>query len=286
MTRLDLLDAYDAFLRAKRGVADKTRAAYRYDLARFFGGLDDYRPLSEITPDEIMAFASRPGQSPATVRRTLASISGLMRWAVETGQIVSSPMAGVRLPSLPASVPSFLTPGQVRALLAAASTGEFSERDFGIISVFAFAGLRLNELTGLDVRDARPSSGEIRVRKGKGGTSRTVAMHPNARAGIERWLRVRERPRVETDALFVSRFGDRIANRTVEAMLVRRGEDAGISGLTPVMLRHTFATTLHANGVDLLQIRDLLGHKTVASTQIYAHACPKRLATAIDAIPE
>jgi site-specific recombinase XerC len=209
-------------------------------------------------------------------------VAGLLKFAVREGVIPSSPAMHVSQPVVRQKAPRFLTIPEVAMILRPIDRREtIGARDFAIISTLAFAGLRLGEIVNLNLRDVRLDVGTIRA-SGKGGKVRVLPLHAAAASAIREWIEVR--PPYDSDAMFLSRFAKRIAIRTVENVCKVRGAAGGFPDLHPCMLRHTFATALYGNGVDLLEIQALLGHSSIMSTAIYTHTDPARLAGAVATI--
>lgn len=164
----------------------------------------------------------------------------------------------------------------MNAILAAAS----SERDRLILQIGLLAGLRVSEIVSLRVEHVDLDSGILEVHAGKGDKDRNLPLHPRLVEPLRAWIGERQ-----TGYLFPSRRSGQphLGVRQVQRMVKCVARDAEIARvITPHKLRHTFATTLLAKGADLLEIKDLLGHASVATTQIYAHALPERLRGAVE----
>ncbi|MDY0019659.1 MAG: tyrosine recombinase XerC [Anaerolineae bacterium] len=178
-------------------------------------------------------------------------------------------------PRLPQRLPRYLTGEEVEKLLAAPDTKTpKGVRDRAILETLYASGVRVSELVGLDLRDVSFSAGEMRV-IGKGDKERLVLLGRPALGALRRYL---EGARDEfmgdraTSALFLNRFGRRLSVRSVDEIVRMAGVAAGIEQVvTPHLLRHTFATHLLDGGADLRVVQELLGHSSLATTQIYAH---------------
>lgn len=170
-------------------------------------------------------------------------------------------------------LPKILRGAELDQLIAAAA----SERDRMIIRAFSLLGLRVSELTGLRVEHIDLDDGVVLVAGGKGDKDRYVPIPTRFLPELRRWLGGRM-----NGYLFPNATGGRLHTRTVRYMIERTGERAGIRHTHPHMLRHTFATTLLDRGADLRQVQELLGHASIATTQIYTYISVSRLRSAVD----
>lgn len=188
------------------------------------------------------------------------------------------------------TAPKALTVDEQKWVLRAAE--KRGPRDLALVTVGMMAGLRLGEITALDVWDVRilERVGQVQVRHGKGARSRTVPLNRQAREALAGWLRVRAGWGADTDAVFLARASRgrpprRIDDRTVQHALSRIKVAAGVEVLSPHVLRHTFATNLLQSGAaDLVTVRDLLGHESVETTAIYTRPSGERMGQVVDAL--
>jgi len=302
------------FLRAlgrQRNFSEHTVRGYRADLTQFcafLAGADAGAPkagrltgrLIAAAPAEVrafLAFLRSQEYSKASIARKLASLRSFYRGLVRAGRIKTSPVAVVRTPKQDKRLPSCLDESQVEALLAApqaalAESGDagnglrppaalLAARDSAILETIYSAGLRISELVGLNVYDVDEADGTLRV-LGKGKKERLVPLGTVAAQAIEAYLRRRERTfPVGADpdaAMFVNKSGTRLSARSVRRMLEKYLRRVGLpAGITPHTLRHSFATHLLNRGADLRSVQELLGHKSISTTQIYTHLTTARL---------
>lgn len=181
---------------------------------------------------------------------------------------ISSPRRSRRLPV-------YLTEEEVRAILKEAS---ISIRDFAIINILAYTGIRVSELCNLNLEDIDFYEGMIRIRSGKGDKDRMVVIGEEVLGAIRSYIKVRKPSKKGDSALFTSNRGHRITARQVERLVKKYAARAGISkAVTPHVLRHTFATTMLKNGADIRFIQTLLGHSSISTTEIYTHVNRKTL---------
>ena len=298
-------------LGAQRNFSEHTVRGYRADLTQFcafLAGADAGAPkpggltrrLIRAAPTEVrafLAFLRSQKYSKASIARKLASLRSFYRALVRAGRIKTSPVAVVRTPKQDKRLPSCLDESQVEALLAApraalaeaagAGNGQgrhdalLAARDTAILETIYSAGLRIGELVGLNVHDVDEDDGTLRV-LGKGKKERLVPLGTIAADAVEAYLHRREQtfpvgPGPDA-ALFVNKNGARLSARSVRRMLEKYLRRIGLpAGVTPHTLRHSFATHMLNRGADLRSVQELLGHKSISTTQIYTHLTTTRL---------
>jgi integrase/recombinase XerC len=212
------------------------------------------------------------GLSRATVARYLAATRTYTRFLAREGILPRDPARALRAPARKRPLPIHLGERDVDRLLAAAG----SARDRAILETLYGGGLRVSELAGLDLDDLDLRSGVARVR-GKGRKERLAPLGSAAAAALREYLA--SRPRVaDPRPVFLNRHGKRLTVRSVHRMLGAAALRAGVDArTTPHTLRHSFATHLLDRGADLREVQELLGHKNIATTQIYTHVSVERL---------
>jgi integrase/recombinase XerC len=196
----------------------------------------------------------------------------------------TNPARPVRSPRKARKLPRFLSGDEIgRLLVAPEPKAPGGLRDRAILELMYSAGLRVRELVSLDETDLDLGDGTVRVR-GKGRRERLGIVGRHARAALEAWLAVRPpSPRGRGRALFTNRFGGRLSVRGVARLLEKHLKSAGLTGrASPHTLRHSFATHLLDAGADIRSVQELLGHKSLVTTQIYTHVTTSRLLEAFD----
>ena len=303
--------AYLERLRAERGYSPRTLAAYRADLDGLSdlarersgsAGALDWNCIDDRAIRTWVARASREHCSPRTIARRLSAWRGFFDWLAEHRGQVGNPARGVRAPRLPRRLPSALAPDHaVRLVDDPLAEGFEAIRDRAMFELLYSSGLRVSELVGLDVHHFAAEAGlprsvswlnlaelEVTV-TGKGAKRRSVPVGRQALAALRDWLAERERfltgkPSSDGRALFLSSRGARLSVRSVQLRLKRRGIERGVpASVHPHMLRHSFASHLLQSSGDLRAVQELLGHASIASTQVYTALDFQRLAAVYDA---
>lgn len=281
------VERFLAELAHQRGASAHTLTAYRRDLA-LLGDGQRSKPPEALQAHELRRQAMRlhgRGLSPRSLARTLSAWRTFYRWLMRRGVISSDPCLGLKAPKRPRSLPKVLRPEQANALLDAPAEDTLSRRDRAMFELFYSSGLRLSELVALDVSSTHDLlAGEVTV-TGKRGKTRTVPVGSKAIEALSAWLE--KRPWLaagDETALFVSRRGRRLTPRAVELRLAQWARRHGLGQhVHPHMLRHSFASHLLQSSGDLRAVQEMLGHASIATTQIYTHLDFQHLARVYDA---
>ncbi|OBJ03385.1 site-specific tyrosine recombinase XerD [Mycobacterium alsense] len=284
------LQGYLDHLTIERGVAKNTLSSYRRDLRRYSKHLSDrgIHDLAKVGEDDVSAFlvALRRGDpdsgaaalSAVSAARALIAVRGLHRFAAAEGLTELDVARAVRPPTPGRRLPKSLTIDQVLALLEGAggdspSDGPLTLRNRALLELLYSTGSRISEAVGLDVDDIDTEDRSVLLR-GKGGKQRLVPVGRPAVQAVDAYL-VRGRPDLArrgrgTPAIFLNARGGRLSRQSAWQVLQDAAERAGItSGVSPHMLRHSFATHLLEGGADVRVVQELLGHASVTTTQIY-----------------
>ena len=264
----------DSFIRSlvAKNRTPATLTSYRCDVGGFLAWLCDNTPCghpqevgrADIT--EYLAERGAAGVSGLSRARNLAAIKEYFRSLVETGLVPSSPVDGITPPKREKRGRNYLSQEAYTKLLSMAAG---TPRDYAILQVFLQTGIRVSELATLTVDDVDLERGLLRV-TGKGMADRDIPLNKKATAALRLW-RAARRP-AEHRVLFTNRFGEPLGVRGIQKLVERSRRGAGIEKrITPHSLRHTFATHKARQGVNAFQLRDYMGHATVATTQLYVH---------------
>ena len=280
------LARYLDFLRHERRLAAHTLAAYSRDgalLEKLSAGRDP-RELGAADIRRFVASLHGGGLAPRSLARLLSAWRGFFDWLVRSGDLAANPCQGIRAPRAARTLPEALSPDDASRLVALEDGSDLGLRDRALFELAYSCGLRVSELTGLDVGSVDASSGEVRV-TGKGSKTRIVPVGGPALEALARWLPVRDRLAAAGEpALFVGRSGRRLAPREVQRRIKRRAALAGLGvDVHPHMLRHSFASHVLQSSGDLRAVQEMLGHASIASTQVYTHLDFQHLAKVYDA---
>ncbi|MDR0441649.1 MAG: tyrosine recombinase XerC [Candidatus Accumulibacter sp.] len=289
------VDRYLAELADQRRQSPHTVNNYRRDLSvldRLIGEMPGDVAYAFLQPHHVRRFVAQlhaRGLSGRSLARMLSAWRGFFRWLGLRGEIGANPVEGVKAPKRPHLLPKALSVDEARRLLNRQGENGGEEalelRDQAMFELFYSSGLRLAELASLDLSCLSDlNEGEIRV-LGKRNKPRIVPVGEVACEAIRRWTKRRaEVARTEETALFVGKRGARIHPRVIEERLKRRGQAQGMPvGVHPHMLRHSFASHLLQSSGDLRAVQEMLGHASIASTQVYTHLDYQHLAKVYDA---
>lgn len=280
-----LIDEFVTHLRVERNLSARTVAAYSSDLGGYSGFLARRSvPAQDADHRVVRAYLAeldRAGYARRTIARRLASVRAFYRFLAERGPVLSSPAAVLNTPKIPTTLPEVASAEVVGRLIDTPDgSTDAGIRDRAILELLYASGVRISELTGLDIGHVDFGQRHVRV-LGKGAKERIVPLHPLAMERIGLYLRL-SRPRLDKgragDALFLNRLGTRLTADGARRMFDKHLRSVGEAlSLTPHSLRHTFATHLLENGADLRTVQELLGHVALSTTQIYTHLSTKHL---------
>lgn len=226
------------------------------------------------------------GLSAATRARKVSSLKTFFKYLQKTHRLEENPIAELEFPKSRSKLPHYLTYDESLKLLQNIE-GDFKIRDFCIIMLFLNCGLRVSELTGINIGDIKEET--LRV-IGKGNKERVVYLNDACIRALEDYLSIRAKiphvKQIAEKALFISRNGNRISTSTVKWLVKKYCSFAGLDSRISVhKLRHTSATLMYKNGVDVKAVQEVLGHEHLNTTEIYTHADSETLRTAARANP-
>jgi len=272
------------YLRVERNASELTVKSYREDLAALVDYLTESRDGTCPAPGEVavldlrgyVAALTEAGYAKTTIARRLASMRSFFRFGQREGWTDANPAKPLRNPRKERSLPHFLSAEEIGRLLQAPPADKpLGLRDRAILETMYSAGLRVSELVGVCQSDLDFEAGVVRVR-GKGRRERLAPVGSYASRALRRWLRARKLHKSEPSGpeapVFTNKFGRRITTRSVARMLEKYLRETGLdTRTTPHSLRHSFATHLLDRGADIRSVQELLGHKSLVTTQIYTH---------------
>ena len=282
------------YLRVERGASEHTLKAYREDLHAMVEYMSDEEGCC-VPPGELSIFDLRgyvaalheAGYARNSIARRLASLRSFFRHGQREGWTKTNPATALRNPRKARKLHHFLSTQEIDRLLRAPEIRKpLGLRDSAILETIYSAGLRVSELVGINDADVDLTEGVLRVR-GKGRRERLAPIGSHAVRALKKWLRARQLARDETQGheapVFVNKFGRRLTTRSVARMLEKYLRQTGLDRRTsPHTLRHSFATHLLDRGADIRSVQELLGHKSLVTTQIYTHVSTANLRKAYD----
>ena len=284
---IDSIESFMLTLEKERNFSLHTIKAYKNDLNRFNYFLNNTlsrKKLAKINRNDIRKFLAEEydnGYSSKTVARRLATIKSYFKYLVKTELIQENISIHINSPKVPKKLPNFVDKNLIDTLMKIPSLDtHIGIRDRAVLELFYSTGMRLSELVNMNIGDFEINKKLIRV-IGKGNKERMIPYGRAAESAIKNYLKIRNlslKPAFANKPLFVNSSEKRISKRTIQRRmnnyikLVADGKRIG-----PHLLRHTFATHLLDNGADIRAVKDLLGHSSLSSTQIYTHVSIEKL---------
>jgi integrase/recombinase XerC len=282
----ELLKKYKTHLELERAISAYTVRNYTNDIGGFIDflagrGIDSLQKINRTTFRLYLAQLSEQGVSRASISRKVSALRSFYKYLRREKLIDTDPLATLSAPKLEKRLPTFLTHGEIAKLIDAPDTSTPQGlRDRAILELLYASGLRVSEITALDLKDIDIVSRQIRV-WGKGSKERMVLIGIPAAEALKLYIdlgRIKLERKTETQAVFLNRFGDRIAERRIQYIIKKYARQAGLDlRVFPHIMRHTFATHLLDGGADLRVVQDLLGHARLSSTQVYTHVSQSQI---------
>jgi len=289
-----VVDRFLRYLRVERNAAELTLKSYREDMLALEeylrdarGGEPEAAAISTMDLRGYVAAMHEAGYAKSSIARRLASLRSFFRFAQREGHVSANPAKPLRNPRPERVLPHCLTTDEIQQLLEAPSSRRpLGLRDRAILETMYSAGLRVGELIALRDQDLDLEAGLARVR-GKGRKERLAHLGSYALKALKQWLSVRQLATPDaaggTAPVFTNRFGRRLTTRSVGRMLEKLLARTGLDNrTTPHTLRHSFATHLLDRGADIRSVQELLGHKSLVTTQIYTHVSTAGLRAAYE----
>ena len=276
-----LIEDFLKYLRLERNYSENTVVAYKTDLREFEGffrsveeGLDFTTVDADLVRSWVVNLMDEEGAKATSVNRKLSSLRSFYRFLLRMKVVKADPMLRVVGPKKSKPLPSFLRESEMNRLLDDFPFGEGYEacRDRMILEMFYATGIRLSELIGLNDVDVDLSAKQIKV-TGKRNKQRLIPFAEEMAVDLEEYIKVRNEALPQgSDAFFVLTNGKRMYARKVYEIVKRNlGKVATLKKRSPHVLRHTFATAMLNNQAELGAVKELLGHESLATTEIYTH---------------
>jgi len=279
----DLIREHLSYVQVERGLAANSLAAYRRDLEKLrrwaAASGREAKDLGKEDLSQMVMSLARGGLGARSIARTISAVRGFYRYLLLDGHLTQDPTADLVAPIAPQKLPRFLTQEEVERLLEAVDTSTpEGVRDRTMIELLYATGLRVSELASLALGGVDVEQGVVSC-SGKGSKQRRVPLGRSVIAWLQRHEAARRRllGGGESKLLFVGAGGRSLTRQDVWAMLKANAARAGILGVSPHVLRHSFATHLLEHGADTRSVQAMLGHSDLATTQIYTHVTGERL---------
>lgn len=289
----DVLKNFISYCFISKNLSQMTLKQYYYDLLKFVKYFARFKPqnfdiieIEKITYQDLFnyLYATTSKLSAPTRARRIASIKAFYKWLTVKEKVLKENVA-VELdsPKLEKHSPLFLTLEESEKLISVID-GEFRERDMAILYTFLLTGIRLRELCNINISDIKRKSLKV---FGKGRESRTIPLSDTCLTYINNYLKVRIIPKTDKDALFVSKLRNRISPNMVEKLIKQYMAKAGLDKKYSVhKLRHTTGTTLYnSSNNDIRAVQEILGHKSILTTEKYVHLDKEKLRNVIESNP-
>jgi integrase/recombinase XerD len=279
----DHVREYLLYLQVEKGLAGNSLESYRRDLARLKAWAEargrGAEALGKADVQQLFMAMTRGGLSPRSVGRALSAVRGFYRFLLLDGHVKADPTADLMAPQGEQKLPRFLTQEEMTQLLDAPDTSTHrGVRDRAMIELLYATGLRVSELVSLAPGSVDMDGGVLHC-TGKGSKQRRIPVGRAALSWLQHYQSVRRAllDGRESNRLFVGDGGRTLTRQMVWASLKKYAARAGIRGVTPHVLRHSFATHLLEHGADTRSVQAMLGHSDLATTQIYTHVTGERL---------
>jgi integrase/recombinase XerC len=286
----NLLDKYLHYIKTERSYSSYTVESYSNDVQQFYEFLDEHFGLGIISPAKIsrqnlrfyLAHLKKNNYEASSINRKIACLKSFFKFLHLHQFITINPTTGLFSLKTEKKIPATFNYDQIKEAMASIDTSSaIGERDKTIFELFYGTGIRLSELSKLNIEDIDFVNGLIKV-SGKGNKERLVPMGEFANQSLKKYLNRRNELLQKTikkdiNALFLNKYGKRLSTRGIQKRVARYLHMIASAGAFPHSLRHSFATHLLDEGADLMAVKELLGHASLSSTQIYTHVSGERL---------
>lgn len=275
------ISEYLTYLEVERGLSQNTILAYENDILGFFDyfkNIEDPNEIKRIHFSEYTAHLAESGLLSSSVTRKIASIKGFFRYLSANKEIKSNPSLSLSSPKIPKRLPKVISYEEIEKLLK----NRLTTKEKAVFELLYATGLRVSELVNLTVKNVDFKSNLIKT-TGKGSKDRIVPMGKKAKEALNRYMKERGlllKTKLGSEAesvfVFLNEKSEKISRQWVYNFIKKQGETINKT-ISPHTIRHSFATHLLENGADLRAVQELLGHRSVVTTQLYTHISKKRL---------
>jgi integrase/recombinase XerD len=277
----ELTDYFLQHLQVERNLSQNTIDAYSHDLKKFrdFLRINNHK-LTGLSSEKItgfILFLKKKGLSSSTIVRILSSVRNFYRFTAGQGIIKGHSLPVLESPRTHRNLPEVLSKEEVISIISNVLTGKNRSRDLAVIEIIYGAGLRVSEASGIKTEDINLPQDSIKIR-GKGNRERLVFFNKNSLYAVKNYLaeRAKNKKGSMSPYLFLNNRGGRLSRQSIWKMVKRISALTG-KNVSPHTFRHSFATHLLEGGLDLRIVQELLGHKSLATTEIYTHINKKQI---------
>lgn len=281
-----LLADYFQYLTVEKRSSEHTLKSYQRDINQLQSyckshALQEWQKIQATDIRNHIASRHRKGISSKSLQRELSAIRSFYNYLLKKRLVDSNPARHIRAPKLSRKLPRVLDVDQIFGILETSPDSYLEIRDLAIFELFYSSGLRLSELSNLNIEDLDLSEQLLRVKQGKGGNQRQLPVGSKAVKAVQKWLN--HRTESMSLALFTTNKGNRLGQRSIQLRLDRWCKKLGLAEhVHPHMLRHSFASHLLESSQDIRAVQELLGHSNISTTQIYTHLDFQHLASVYD----
>lgn len=276
---INYINNFLKYLDIEKGASEHTIKNYRIDLDEFFLFIKDtkFEDINNISIRKFLAYLRDKQMARTSIGRKLSCLRSFFKFLIREGIVKSNPIASVSTPKKEKKLPVFLQEEEIFKLLNVPAGDVKEIRDKAILETFYSTGMRVSELTGINLRDCDLIGGVVKV-FGKGKKERLIPVGEKAISAIRDYLDKSKDTRGSAKFLFLNRDNRRMDPRTVRRVVERYVRKADIkTDISPHSIRHSFATHLLNRGADLRSVQELLGHASLSTTQIYTHVTTEKM---------
>ena len=286
----DLLDKYLHYIKTERSYSAYTIESYGTDAQQFYMFIDEHYGLNKIAPTEIsrqklrsyLAHLKKNKYESTSINRKIACLKSFFKFLFSHQLIPNNPASGLFSLRTEKRIPVILSYNKIKETLALIDNSTIlGMRDSAIFELFYGTGIRLSELANLNINNIDFVNSLIRV-MGKGSKERLVPIGEMAKQALKKYLKrrnelLKKTIKKDTDAVFLNKYGKRLSRRGIQKRVALYLQLTSAAGTNPHSLRHSFATHLLDEGADLIAVKELLGHSSLSTTQIYTHVSAEKL---------
>ena len=283
MDNLEQIKSFLDNLQYYKNYSKQTISNYRIDLYQL-NNFISFKNFTTVTRQDIISWIKKErsqGATPKTLQRKLSSVRSFYNFLINSELILENPALDIKTPKDAKKLPKAINIDEISYLLDIKPNADIEVRDITSFDLLYSCGIRLSELSAIQLKDINISQKSIRI-IGKGSKERIVYFGDKTMTNLKKWLNIRQKYKPQTPHLLISRDGKQLSNRSIQKRLELFAKKYATRHIHPHMLRHSFASHVLDSSKDLLAVKDLLGHSDISSTQIYTHLSFQQLANVFD----